>query len=159
MSRRTRTAGACESQTTTTERRGSRRAFLHCRVAPDMKTTRQEQPSMRTTTQLSLQTRKSLAVAAMTLRAPVPAVFVTASKVVGAGTKMVPLLAKAAKAETLEQAELRRERVESITRRAPEVVITRRWIHTANDFDAQSAVVMKLPLLTRLMNWLRSDLA
>lgn len=97
----------------------------------------------------------------MTLRAPVPAVFVTASKVAGEGTKMVPLLvkAKAAKAETLEQAELRRERVESITRRAPEVVITRRWIHTANDFDAQSAVVMKLPLLQRLMNWLRSDLA
>lgn len=159
MSHRTRTDGACESQTTTTEGRGSRRAFLHFRVAPDMKTTRQEQPSMRTTTQLSLQTRKSLAVAAMTLRAPVPAVFVT-SKVTGAGTKMVPLLVKkAAKAETLEQAELRRERVESITRRAPEVVITRRWIHTANDFDAQSAVVMKLPLMQRLMNWLRSDLA
>ena len=60
----------------------------------------------------------------------------------------------ARKVETREQAELRRERVESITRRAPEVVITRRWIHTASHFDGQEAVVVKLPWLQRLRNWM-----
>lgn len=102
---------------------------------------------MKTTT-LSLQTRKSLAVAAETLRQPVPAVFVVRPE----------KLAARKPAETREQAELRRERVESITRRAPEVVITRRWIHTASHFDGQQAVVVALPWLQRLRNWLRSDL-
>lgn len=105
-------------------------------------------------TQLSLETRKGLAVAAMTLRQPVrganaaPAVFVMRPTVKAEPVK---------KMETREQAELRRERVESITRRAPEVVITRRWIHTASHFDGQEAVVVKLPWLQRLRNWLRSE--
>ena len=106
---------------------------------------------MKTTTQLSLETRKGLAVAAMTLRQPTtPAVFVT---------RQVPRVEPQVKpkAETREQAELRRERVEHITRRAPEVVITRRWIHTASSFDGQQAVVLRLPLMQRLRNWLRSE--
>lgn len=112
---------------------------------------------MKTTTQLSLQTRKSLAVAAMTLRQPVPAVFVaTVKQKQERGTAQGTVRPKL---ETREQAELRRERVESITRRAPEVVITRRWIYTASQFDGQEAVVLKLPLMQRLRNWLRSDLA
>lgn len=107
------------------------------------------------TTQLSLQTRKSLAVAAMTLRQPVPAVFVVRTE----KPEKEKAESRKQKVETREQAELRRERVENITRRAPEVVITSRWIYTASQFDGQEAVVLKLPLLTRLRNWLRSDLA
>lgn len=97
---------------------------------------------------LTLETRKKLAVAAANLRTPSqPAVFVAAPK-------------PSRKAqETREQAELRRERVEAITRRAPEVVITSRWVHTASSFDAQSAVVVRLPIMARLINWLKSDLA
>lgn len=96
---------------------------------------------------LSLTERKKLAVAAANLRTP-PAVFVVAQP---------PRAMK--KEETREQAELRRERVEAITRRAPEVVITSRWVHTASSFDAQSAVVVNLPLVQRLIAWLKSDLA
>ena len=61
------------------------------------------------------------------------------------------------KIETREQAELRRERTEQITRRAPEVVITSRWVHTASSFDGQQAVVVKLPWMQRLRNWLRTE--
>lgn len=109
-------------------------------------------------TQLSLETRKGLAVAAMTLRQPVvganaaPAVFVMRQKP-REEVKTEPVK----RVETREQAELRRERVESITRRTPEVVITRRWIHTASHFDAQAAVVVKLPWLQRLRLWLAGD--
>lgn len=101
------------------------------------------------TTQLSLQTRKSLATAAMSLKQPVPAVFVA-----GPLTRPVE---RGAKQETREQAELRRERVDAITRKAPEVVITRRWIHTASHFDGIEAVVMKLPLIERIRAWMRSE--
>lgn len=61
------------------------------------------------------------------------------------------------KIETTAQAELRRERTELITRRPPEVVITSRWVHTASSFDGQQAVVLKLPLLQRLRNWMRTE--
>ncbi len=107
---------------------------------------------------LPLETRKRLSVASMTLRQPVR------GKDEGGRMKdevlILPLKLKAGmgvsarKVETREQAELRRERVESITRRAPEVVITRRWIHTASHFDGQEAVVVKLPWLQRLRNWM-----
>jgi len=95
------------------------------------------------TMSLSLATRKNLVVAATTLRQP--AVFVKLDKL------------DKPKAETREAAELRRERVESITRKPPEVVITRRWIQTASHFDAQAAVVVKLPWMQRLREWLRSE--
>jgi hypothetical protein len=108
---------------------------------------------------LPLETRKRLSVASMTLRQPV-----VRAKDEGGRMKdevlILPLKLKAGmgvsarKVETREQAELRRERVESITRRAPEVVITRRWIHTASHFDGQEAVVVKLPWLQRLRNWM-----
>jgi hypothetical protein len=108
---------------------------------------------------LPLETRKRLSVASMTLRQPV-----VRAKDEGGRMKdevlILPLKLKAdegiraPKVETREQAELRRERVESITRRAPEVVITRRWIHTASHFDGQEAVVVKLPWLQRLRNWM-----
>jgi hypothetical protein len=111
---------------------------------------------------LPLETRKRLSVASMTLRQPV-----VRAKDEGGSMKdevlILPLKQKAGmsvsarKLETREQAELRRERVESITRRAPEVVITRRWIHTASHFDAQAAVVVKLPWLQRLRLWLAGD--
>jgi hypothetical protein len=106
-------------------------------------------------TRLSLETRKGLAVAAMTLKQPVretravPAVFVLRQETAQRTVRTTM--------ETREQAELRRERVESITRRAPEVVITRRWIHTASHFDGQEAVVVKLPWLQRLRLWLAGD--
>ena len=111
---------------------------------------------------LPLETRKRLSVASMTLRQPV-----VRAKDEGGRMKdevlILPLKQKAGmsvsarKLETREQAELRRERVESITRRAPEVVITRRWIHTASHFDGQEAVVVKLPWLQRLRLWLAGD--
>jgi hypothetical protein len=100
------------------------------------------------TTRLRLETRKRLAVAAMTLRqAPSPMVFVTQLQ----EAKRTP------KMETRGQAELRRERTEQVTRRAPEVVITSRWIHTLSSFDGQQAVVVKLPWMQRLRNWMRSE--
>jgi hypothetical protein len=111
---------------------------------------------------LPLETRKRLSVASMTLRQPV-----VRAKDEGGRMKdevlILPLKLKAdegmraIKVETREQAELRRERVESITRRAPEVVITRRWIHTASHFDGQEAVVVKLTWLQRLRLWLAGD--
>jgi hypothetical protein len=111
---------------------------------------------------LPLETRKRLSVASMTLRQPV-----VRAKDEGGRMKdevlILPLKLKAdegiraPKVETREQAELRRERVESITRRAPEVVITRRWIYTASHFDGQEAVVVKLPWLQRLRLWLAGD--
>lgn len=104
------------------------------------------------TTNLSLQTRKGLAVAAEALRSPVPAVFVTLPPLLRQGTGRTTR-----EAETREQAELRRERVESLTRRPPEVVITSRWVHTASAFDAQRAVVLKLPLIQRIRQWLRTE--
>jgi hypothetical protein len=117
-------------------------------------------------TRLSLETRKGLAVAAMTLKQPVretravPAVFVLrqeAAQETAQRTAFGALREVRTTMETREQAELRRERVESITRRAPEVVITRRWIHTASHFDGQEAVVVKLPWLQRLRNWMLDD--
>lgn len=115
---------------------------------------------MKTTTTMSLRTRRNLALAADALRSGVaatermPMVFVTMK-----AARNTTLESRATgKAETKEQAELRRERVEAITRRAPEVVITRRWIHTASHFDGQEAVVVRLPLLVRLRNWLRGQL-
>jgi hypothetical protein len=110
-------------------------------------------------TRLSLETRKGLAVAAMTLKQPVretravPAVFVLRQEAAQETAQRIVRTTM----ETREQAELRRERVESITRRAPEVVITRRWIHTASHFDGQEAVVVKLPWLQRLRLWLAGD--
>jgi hypothetical protein len=115
---------------------------------------------------LPLETRKRLSVASMTLREPgsaagaVPAVFVLRERR-ETENEVLSLKAdegiRAPKVETREQAELRRERVESITRRAPEVVITRRWIHTASHFDGQEAVVVKLPWMQRLRLWLAGD--
>jgi hypothetical protein len=100
------------------------------------------------TIQLRLETRKKLAVAARTLRQPPqPMVFVTTA----------PQAKRSPKMETTGQAELRRERTEQITRRAPEVVITSRWVHTASSFDGQQAVVLRLPWMQRLRNWLRSE--
>lgn len=98
---------------------------------------------------LNLQDRKRLSLAADSLKMPAtPAVFIAAPK-----QKALP------KTETREAAELRREKVEAITRRPPEVIITSRWVYTASQFDAQSAVILKLPMIQRLRNWLRSDLA
>ena len=115
---------------------------------------------------MSLRTRRDLALAADALKSGVaatermPMVFVT--RQVGKAPEAqgnTTLESRATgKAETKEQAELRRERVEAITRRAPEVVITRRWIHTASHFDGQEAVVVRLPLMVRLRNWLRGQL-
>lgn len=104
-------------------------------------------------TRLSLETRKRLVVAAETLRQPaMTAVFVAPLKEMRTGVSALP-----GKVETREQAELRRERVEGLTRKAPEVVITSRWVHTASAFDAQRAVVLKLPLLQRMKQWLRTE--
>ena len=69
---------------------------------------------------------------------------------------VVPTI-KGPKAETKEQAELRRERVEAITRRAPNIVVTSKWTHVAMHFDAVDAVPLKLPLLQRVWNWLHSQ--
>lgn len=121
---------------------------------------------------MSLRTRRDLALAADALKSGVaatermPMVFVTrqvgkAPEAEQAGSlshEGSTTLESRATAETKEQAELRRERVEAITRRAPEVVITRRWIHTASHFDGQEAVVVRLPLMVRLRNWLRGQL-
>lgn len=105
---------------------------------------------------LSLNDRKNLSVAASMLRTPVqqvPAVFVVQQL-----KAAVPVQGrKPVKVETREQAELRRERVEAITLRAPGVVVTSKWTHVTMNFDAVDAVPLRLPLLQRVWNWLRSD--
>lgn len=98
-------------------------------------------------TTLPLETRKRLSVAAMTLKQP--AVFVTHPP------KATP--AKGPKIETREQSELRRERVALNERKPPQVVITSKSVYVLNNsLDAVSAVPMRLPLLSRLRNWLKS---
>ena len=103
---------------------------------------------MKTKPNLPLETRKRLSVAAMTMNQPI--VFVPMQK-------QAPKPLKA-KEETKEMAEMRRYRVENITRKPPEVVITRSWIHTASHFDAQTAVPIKLPMWKRALNWFKSEL-
>lgn len=103
---------------------------------------------MKTKIELPLETRKKLSVASMMLNQPV--VIVQPPK--------APAKPLKAKEETKEMAEMRRLRVEDITRKPPEVVITRTWIHTASHFDAQTAVPIKLPLWRRALNWFKSEL-
>lgn len=105
-------------------------------------------------TRLSLEQRKSLSVAALAVRSPAPApqaVFVVRA------APMPLLRTRSGKEETREQAELRRLRVEEMTRRAPQVVITRKWTHATGGVDAQSAVTMRIPLWERLRLWLRGE--
>ena len=86
--------------------------------------------------------------AAMQLRQPI---------VIVEAPKPKPQPVKTAKVETLEQAEMRRLRVDAITRQPPEVVITRTWIATRTHFDAQVAIPIVLPLWQRFRNWLRTE--
>jgi hypothetical protein len=105
------------------------------------------------TINLSLETRKRLSVAAAMVHTPVPAVFAEWEPlaVVSQPKKL------GAKVETLAQAELRRERVEAITRRAPSIVVTSKWTRVTMHFDAVEAVPLRLPLLQRVWSWLRTQ--
>lgn len=57
--------------------------------------------------------------------------------------------------ETTQQAEMRRARVDALTRVPPAVVITNRWTYVSLHFDAVEAVPLRLPLWQRLRLWLR----
>ena len=100
--------------------------------------------------QLNLEIRKRLSVAAMTIRQPVV--------IVQQRPQAAKPAVKGPKAETHEQAELRRERVEAITRKAPEIVITSKAVYVLNNqLDAVNAVPMRLPIMARIRNWLRTE--
>jgi hypothetical protein len=104
-------------------------------------------------TTLPLETRKRLSVAAMMLRQP--AVFVTTTPR-SETPKAMP--DKGPKIETREQAELRRERVQNNERKPPQVVITSKAVYVLNNsLDAVSAIPMRLPVLSRLRNWLKGE--
>jgi hypothetical protein len=74
-----------------------------------------------------------------------------------ANALVLPTVLKGPKVESKEQAELRRERVEAITRRPPGIVVTSKWTRVSMHFDAVEAVPLRLPLLQRVWNWLHSQ--
>jgi len=103
---------------------------------------------------MPLTTRHKLSAAALTLRhtASQPMVFVQQPTKLAVTT----VVAKTPRIETLEQVELRRARVEAITRVAPKIVITSNSVYVLdNQLDAVNAVPMKLPWITRLKNWMK----
>ena len=93
--------------------------------------------------------------------APVPAVIVTQDT-----AELARLRAALAQAESERDAvqaavvarAQREARLDAITRPAPQVVITRGWIHTRNELDPQAAVLIKLPFMQRLRLWLKDRL-